>query len=133
PGARCYALPLESLGSSALTEMVPEPVRPRVQAALAAPAGDHLVDLAGVHGPAVADAQPQLRPPCLRVPGAGTDVAVQGAGGVVPDRAWCQVRKHEPVPPPDHRGDYPALTPPPGTGRSHHNRGTASPCSYKIT
>ena len=50
--------------------------------------GDHLVDPAGGHRPAVADAQPQLRSPCLRVPGAGTDVAVQGAGGVVPDRDY---------------------------------------------
>jgi len=25
-------------------------------------------------------------------------------------RAWCQVRKHEPVSAPDHRGDCPALT-----------------------
>jgi len=66
--------------------MVPEPVRPRVQAGLAAPAGDHLADPAGGHRPAVARAQPQLRPPRLRVPGTDAEVAVQGAGGVVPDR-----------------------------------------------
>jgi len=78
-----------ALGATAVqpgvAEMVPEPVRPRVQAALAAPAGDHLVDPAGGHRPAVIDAQPQLLPPRLRVPGTGTEVAVHGAGGVVPD------------------------------------------------
>jgi hypothetical protein len=35
-----------------------------------------------------------------------------------PERGGCQIRKREPAPPPDHRGDYPALTPTPGNGRS---------------
>ena len=71
-----------TLGAAAVqpgvAERVPEPVRPRVQAGLAAPAGDHLVDPAGGHGPAVARARPQLRAPRLRVPGADAEGAVQG-------------------------------------------------------
>jgi hypothetical protein len=65
--------------------MVPEPVRVYLHPALAAAADDHLVDALGGHRPAVADAQPQLRPPRLGVPGPGTDVPVQGPGALVAD------------------------------------------------
>ena len=56
-----------------------------VHAALAAPAGDHLVDPAGRQRPPVVYPQPQLRPVRQRVPGADPQVAVQAAGGVVAD------------------------------------------------
>jgi hypothetical protein len=45
--------------------------------------------------------------------------------------AWCQVRKHQPIPPPDHRSDYPALTRSQDNGRSRHPPGTASPCNTR--
>src|SRR5208282_3110465 len=68
-----------------VAEVVPEPVRVHVDAALAAAAGDDLVDAAGGHRTPVADAKPQLRPVCLGVPGADAEVPVEAAGGVVAD------------------------------------------------
>ena len=65
--------------------MVPEPVGEHLDAALAATAGDDLVDAAGGHRAAVVHPEPQLRPAGLRVPGPGADVPVEGAGGVVAD------------------------------------------------
>src|SRR5271165_1963512 len=53
-----------------VAEMVPEPVREYVHAALGAAAGDHLVDAAGGQRPPIARPEPQLRPACLRMPGA---------------------------------------------------------------
>jgi hypothetical protein len=54
-----------ALGAAAVqpgvAEMVPEPVRPGVQAGLAAPAGDHLIDPAGRHRPALAGVIRALR------------------------------------------------------------------------
>src|ERR1039458_10211710 len=47
----------------------------------ALPICDHLVDAAGGHRAAVVDREPQLRPVCLGVPGAGADVLVDAAGG----------------------------------------------------
>jgi hypothetical protein len=64
---------------------MPEPVREHIHSALAAPAGDHLVNAVGGQRPPVSGAQPQLRPPRLRVPGPGADVLVQGAGAVIAD------------------------------------------------
>jgi hypothetical protein len=66
-----------------VAEVVPEPVREHLDAALAPAADDDLVDPAGGHRAAVVDAEPQLRPVCLGVPGADADVAVEGAGGVM--------------------------------------------------
>src|ERR1022692_4853975 len=66
-----------------VAEMVPEPVREHVDAALAATPGDDLVDAAGGHRAAVAHPEPQLRPVSLGVPGADADIAVEGAGGVM--------------------------------------------------
>ena len=70
-----------SLGAAAVqpgvAEVVPEPVRVGVHAALASAAGDHLVDAGGGQRLPVARAQPQLRPPRLPVPGAGAEVPVQ--------------------------------------------------------
>jgi len=68
-----------------VAEVVPEPVRVHVDAALAATAGDDLVDAAGGHRTPVADAEPQLRPACLGVPGADAEVPAGAAGGVVAD------------------------------------------------
>jgi hypothetical protein len=65
--------------------VVPEPVRVGVHCALAAAAGDHLVDAGGGQRLPVVHAQPQLRPPGLRVPGAGAQVPVQAEGGLVAD------------------------------------------------
>ncbi len=64
---------------------MPEPVRVHIHPALAAPAGDHLVNAVGGQWPPVSGVQPQLRPPRLRVPGPGADVPVQGAGGLIAD------------------------------------------------
>src|ERR1035441_5494176 len=80
-----------SLGAAAVepgvAEVVPEPVRAGVHAALLAAAGGHLVDAGGGQRLPVAHAQPQLRPPRLRVPGPGADVPVQAPGrlGTDPD------------------------------------------------
>src|SRR5271166_3789186 len=68
-----------------VAEVVPEPVRVHVDAALAAAPDDALVDPAGCHGPPVAGPEPQLRPVCLGVPGADADVPVQAAGCVEAD------------------------------------------------
>ena len=65
--------------------MVPEPVGEHLDAALAATAGDDLVDAAGGHRAAVVHPEPQLGPVGLGVPGPGADVPVEGAGGVVAD------------------------------------------------
>jgi hypothetical protein len=67
-----------SLGAVAVqpgvAEVVPEPVRVGVHSALAAAACDQLVDPGGGQRLPAARAQPQLRPPGLRVRGAGADV-----------------------------------------------------------
>jgi hypothetical protein len=65
--------------------MVPEPVWVQVDSALPAAAGDHLVDAGGGQRLPVAGSQPQLRPPGLRVPGAGAQVPVQAPRGPVAD------------------------------------------------
>jgi hypothetical protein len=65
-----------------VTEVVPEPVREHVDAALAAAPDDDLVDPASCHWPPVADREPQLRPGRLGVPGADAEVAVEAASGV---------------------------------------------------
>ena len=65
--------------------MVPEPVREQIHPALAAAAGDHLVEVVGGQRLPVARAQRQLRPPGLRVPGPGAEVPVQAPGGLVAD------------------------------------------------
>src|SRR5271166_6587366 len=74
-----------ALGAAAVqpgvAEVVPEPVREHVDAALSATAGDHLVDAAGGHRAAAAGPEPQLRPVRLAVPGADADVPVDAAGG----------------------------------------------------
>src|SRR3954454_11256841 len=55
-----------ALGAAAVqpgvAEVVPEPVREHLDAALPAAAGDDLVDAAGGHRAAVAHPEPQLRP-----------------------------------------------------------------------
>jgi hypothetical protein len=68
-----------------VAEMMPEPVRGHLDAALAAAPGDDLVKAAGGHRPPVIDPEPQLRTACLGVPGTGTDIPVEAAGGVVAD------------------------------------------------
>jgi hypothetical protein len=68
-----------------VAEVVPEPVRVHVDAALAAAPDDDLVDPAGCRRPPVADPEPQLRPVPLDVPGADTQVPVEAAGGVEAD------------------------------------------------
>ena len=68
-----------------MAEMVPEPVRMDSDAALAAAAGDHLVDAVGRQRSAVVNPQPQLAPPRLGVPGPYPAVPVQGTGGIVGD------------------------------------------------
>ena len=64
---------------------VPEPVRIGVEVGLPATAGDDLVDTGRGQRPAGVHAEPQLRPPGLRVPGAAADVAVEAAGRLVAD------------------------------------------------
>src|ERR1017187_1945324 len=80
---------LVAFGSAAVgpgvAEVVPGPVRVGGHAALAAAAGDDLVDAGGGERPAAVDAGPQLGPPGLRVPGAGAQVAVEAAGCLVAD------------------------------------------------
>jgi hypothetical protein len=68
-----------------VAEVVPEPVRVDVQPALAAAAGDELVDPGRGQRPPVARAEPQLRPVRLRVPGPGPQVAVEAASCLVAD------------------------------------------------
>ena len=96
-----------ALGAAAVqpgvAEVVPEPVREHADAALAAAAGDDLVDPAGCHGSPVVHPEPQLRPAGLSVPGPDADVPVQGAGGVEADldragRAALAVDGDLPVP-----------------------------------
>jgi hypothetical protein len=65
--------------------VVPEPVRERVHADLAAAADNHLVDAGGGQRLPVAHAQPQLGPLGVGMPGAGAEVPVQAAGGLVAD------------------------------------------------
>src|SRR5271170_5936353 len=80
-----------AFGSAAVepgvAEVVPEAVRVGGHAALAAAAGDDLVDAGGGERPAAARAEPQLGLPGLRVPGAGAQVAVEAAGRLVADLA----------------------------------------------
>jgi hypothetical protein len=66
-------------------EVVPELVGRDVDAALAAPAVEGLVDAAAGHGATAAVPEPQLGAVGLGVAGAGAQVAVQGAGGLVGD------------------------------------------------
>src|SRR5258708_23260367 len=68
-----------------LAEVVAEAVRVDVGAALAAPAGDGLVEAAGGHRPAVICPEPDLGLVGLGVPGAGAQIPVERAGGVVAD------------------------------------------------
>jgi hypothetical protein len=68
-----------------VAEVVPEPVRVGVHAALASAAGDHLVDAGGGQRLPAAGPEPQLRLVRLRMAGAGADVAVQAPGGLVAD------------------------------------------------
>src|SRR5262249_11863521 len=68
-----------------VAEVVPEPVRPGIDAALPAAASDHLVDPVRGHRPAVAHPQPKLRPPRLRVPGPDAKVRVHRPGGLMGD------------------------------------------------
>src|SRR5215471_11034224 len=65
--------------------MVPESVRVHLHAALLAATDDHLVNALRGQRPAVIDAEPQLRPPGLGVPGPHPDVAVHGPRGLVAD------------------------------------------------
>ena len=62
---------------------MPEPVQVGSHAALAAAAGDDLVDAGGGERPGAVHAEPQLGPPGLWVPGA--QVAVQASGCLVAD------------------------------------------------
>jgi hypothetical protein len=68
-----------------VAEVVPEPVREHLDAALSATPDDDLVDPAGCHRAPVAGPEPQLRPVRLGVPGPDADVPVQAAGGVEAD------------------------------------------------
>src|SRR6185312_15457763 len=68
-----------------VAEVGPEPVRVHGHPALPAAAGDGLVDAGRGHRPPAVHAEPQLRPPGLRVPGAGPQVAVEAAGRLVAD------------------------------------------------
>src|SRR5450755_3559388 len=76
-----------SLGPAAVqpgvAEVVPESVRERVHAALPAATDDELVDAGGGQRLPVAQSEPQLRPPGLRVPGPGPQVPVEAAGCLV--------------------------------------------------
>ena len=86
PAVQLHQVPFGSAAvEPGMAEVVPEPVRIGGHAALAAAAGDDLVDPGGSERPAAARAKPQLGPPGLRVPGAGAQVAVQGAGRLVAD------------------------------------------------
>ena len=72
-----------TLGAAAiqpgLAVIVPELVREQLDIALAATAGDDLVDAAGDHRAADVDPEPQVRPERLGMPGSDTDVPVQAA------------------------------------------------------
>src|SRR5271165_6315498 len=68
-----------------VAEVVPEPVRVSVHCALAAAAGDHLVDAGGGQRLPVVHAEPQLGPPGLGVPDPGQQVPVEAAGCLVAD------------------------------------------------
>src|ERR1039457_5094670 len=78
-----------ALGAAAvepgMAEVMPEPVRDYLDAALASPPGDDLADAACGHRAAVTDAEPELRPVSLHLPGADPDVPVEGTSGVVAD------------------------------------------------
>ena len=78
-----------ALGAAAvetgIAEVMPEPMREYLDAALASPPGDDLADAAGGHRAAVTDAEPELRPVRLGLPGADPEVPVEGASGVVAD------------------------------------------------
>jgi hypothetical protein len=64
---------------------VPEPVGVHGHAALAAAAGDHLVDTGSGQRFPVVDSEPQLRTAGLGVPGPGSQVPVEAAGCLVAD------------------------------------------------
>jgi hypothetical protein len=68
-----------------VAEVVPEPVGVHGHAALAAAAGDHLVDTGSGQRFPVVDPEPQLRTPGLGVPGPGLQVSVEAAGCLVAD------------------------------------------------
>src|SRR6266699_3449334 len=86
PAVEFHQVPFGSAAvQPGVTEVVPEPVRVEVHPALPAAAGDDLVDAGRGQRPPVVHAEPQLGPPCLRVPGAGAQVAVQAAGRLVAD------------------------------------------------
>ena len=68
-----------------VAEVVPEPVRVHGHVALAAAAGDQLINPGGGQRLPVIDPEPQLVPPGLGVPGTGPQVPVQAPGGLVAD------------------------------------------------
>src|SRR5208282_2561643 len=69
PAVEFHQVPLRAAAvQPGVAEMVPEPVREQIHPALAAAAGDHLVDAGGGQRLAVARAEPQLRAPGLPVP-----------------------------------------------------------------
>jgi hypothetical protein len=68
-----------------MAEVMPEPVRPGIHAALVAAAGDQLINPGGGQRFPVVDPEPQLVPPGLGVPGAGLQVPVEAPGGLVAD------------------------------------------------
>jgi hypothetical protein len=71
-------------------EVVPEPVREGVHAGLAAAAGGHLVDAGGGQRFPAAGSEPELGAPGLGVAGAGAQVPVQAAGGLVADLEYAR-------------------------------------------
>src|ERR1039457_2744953 len=76
-----------ALGAAAvepgMAEVMPEPVRGDPGAALASPPGDDLAEAACGQRAAVTDAEPELRPVSLHLPGADPYVPVEGTSGVV--------------------------------------------------
>ncbi len=80
-GSPAIHLPSGPLGAAAIqlpvAEVVPEPVRERLDAALAAAPDDDLVGPAGCHRVLVAGPEPQLRPVGLGMQGADPDLPVR--------------------------------------------------------
>src|SRR5271154_2212094 len=86
PAVEFHQVPFGSTAiQPGVAEMVLDPVRVHVRAALAAAAGDDLVDAGRSQRPPVIDAEPQLRLPGLCVPGPGPQVAVEAAGRLMAD------------------------------------------------
>src|SRR5580700_8684439 len=86
PAVQLHQVPLGSAPvEPGVAEMVPEPVRVHGHPALAAAAGDDLVDARRGQRPPVVHAEPQLRPVRLRVPDPGSQVAVEAAGRLMAD------------------------------------------------